>query len=426
MNDMQDFETLLANGDLDAAEQLCLTLAQQDPRAAEPRLGLVKISRIRRDMLELKARLERYLALRPQAIDAWANLLHIRGKHGDLAGARAELPALEALYLSKEFDRLAGQRLLDLLQFSLTGSDRRQALVRLRERVAILEKRARPTLASRLAARISPLKRRSARPKTPSLDTPEQLKALLASLHLALKDYEAFHAVVAALPDKGTSGQIFKKLKWVDSKVAHQPFPDNKAEKIIALGLSRTGTTSLNAALNQLGIHAIHWINPLTRAVIEPDDIPLFDGFTDISAAHDFEALYHAYPNAKFILTTRDPQSWERSVRAHYKANYGSEDLAELRLHALYSDKESRSSQVFWAIYGQHDSWQDAYQAHHQRVRSFFADKPCDRFLELAITEGQGFKELCRFLKMQAPERPFPNVNARIKTREATTERRLK
>lgn len=45
----------------------------------------------------------------------------------------------------------------------------------------------------------------------------------------------------------------------------------------------------------------------------------LLRGYTSISdfiAAINAEKLYQAYPDAKFILNIREPESWERSLNA--------------------------------------------------------------------------------------------------------------
>lgn len=403
-------------GEVALVERLCEARLIEEPLAKDALLGLIKVSRVRGDLDEIKHHLENYLAVYPKSVDEQANLLHIRARRGEFAAVRAALPQLEALYQSQSFDRLTGWRVLDLLQYSLTGQQQRQAIHRLRDRVATLAG-SRTNLFDRGMKRLGLGQMSGSGQPKGGPESPRQLKALLACLHLALDDIQAFCSLVETLsnPDRGPA--IFRTLHRVRGRLTDARFPDDQAPKIFGLGLSRTATSSLNTALNSLGFHAIHWKNPLTRKIISQTDVPLFDAFTDISIAGDFEYLYSRYPNSKFILTTRDPQRWEMSVRAHYLMTNGCQELEELRAHPSNKETSAPAGRVFWSIYGRHDSWQAAYHAHHQRVRAFFSDKPANRYLELAVTEGQGYDLLCPFLDQPIPDQPFPNENAQIEKR---------
>jgi hypothetical protein len=63
------------------------------------------------------------------------------------------------------------------------------------------------------------------------------------------------------------------------------------------------------------------------------------------------------------------------------------------------------------SLYFNHDSYREAFDAHEQRVRRFFQDKPTDRLLELNIFAGDGWPELCVFLGKDVPSIPFPWEN---------------
>ena len=88
----------------------------------------------------------------------------------------------------------------------------------------------------------------------------------------------------------------------------------NEKYKIFGIGLHRTGTSSLNEALNILGYRSIH-----TPLDIYPDIdtriIDKYDAFTDNPIPLLYKQLDRLYPGAKFILTTRDLDSWIKSVK---------------------------------------------------------------------------------------------------------------
>ncbi len=98
--------------------------------------------------------------------------------------------------------------------------------------------------------------------------------------------------------------------------------------QIIGAGVGRTGTYSLRVALNRLGFGPCHHMEeviqnmpsqvPLwSRAVAgDPDWEAIFSGYesaVDWPTAGFFRELVQAYPEAKFVLTHRSPESWADS-----------------------------------------------------------------------------------------------------------------
>ncbi|KIJ33415.1 hypothetical protein M422DRAFT_264680 [Sphaerobolus stellatus SS14] len=92
--------------------------------------------------------------------------------------------------------------------------------------------------------------------------------------------------------------------------------------QVIGLGLSHTGTFSLSHALESLGfgLANIHSVCPKpigwSCGKLEPPpeifDMVLrgYKSVVDSPAAITAKDLYAAYPNAKFVLTTRSPVAW--------------------------------------------------------------------------------------------------------------------
>jgi Sulfotransferase domain len=98
--------------------------------------------------------------------------------------------------------------------------------------------------------------------------------------------------------------------------------------KIIGAGVGRTGTYSLKLALNQLGLGQCHHMEEVLHNM--PVQVPLWTDavkgrpnwdaiFTGYESAVDwptagfYRELNAVYPNAKFILTHRSPESWIES-----------------------------------------------------------------------------------------------------------------
>lgn len=173
--------------------------------------------------------------------------------------------------------------------------------------------------------------------------------------------------------------------------------------KVFCVGFQKTGTTSLGYALHLLGyrVAGSSHINR-TRQVDEVRADALeratrFDAFQDMPWCLFFREFDAAWPDARFILTTRDPERWYGSLHKHFcdiglsmleRQVYGTSDL----------DDKDRIVAV--------------YRAHIDAVRAHFADRP-GKLLEIDLTAGAGWDPICDFLGKRAPRRPFPRLNVR-------------
>jgi hypothetical protein len=177
---------------------------------------------------------------------------------------------------------------------------------------------------------------------------------------------------------------------------------------VFGIGLSKTGTTSLNEALNLLGYRAFH-LPPTAR--VEDGTFRLdwpwwmnkYDAATDITVAVIFEELYRTFPKAKFVYTVREKEAWLSSCRKHF-----TEDL----LAARRRQKADYIINVAKSFYGsnlfERELFSAAYDRFDARVQAFFRDKD---LLVMDITRGDGWDTLCPFLGRPVPATPFPRSN---------------
>src|SRR5262245_22761171 len=97
------------------------------------------------------------------------------------------------------------------------------------------------------------------------------------------------------------------------------------ALKVVGAGLGRTGTLSLKLALEQIGFgpcyHMVEvMMRPETAAPLwikaadgNPDWEAIFNGYAasvDYPGCAFWQQLADFYPDAKVILTVRDPEQW--------------------------------------------------------------------------------------------------------------------
>ena len=193
---------------------------------------------------------------------------------------------------------------------------------------------------------------------------------------------------------------------------------DFEAVKYFGIGLSRTGTTSLTAAMRSLGYTACHWSNPEARRIISIEDFLTHDAAFDIPVSAFFEHLFHAFPNARFIYSEREIGAWTAAVSRHYSAE--SPQLVKQRLApwpikglfapARFVENAAAYHAIHHSLYLAHPTWEAAYRAHEQRVLSFFSGDRAGKLLRIEVAaDPEPWITLCGFLETEAPQLPFPH-----------------
>jgi hypothetical protein len=192
---------------------------------------------------------------------------------------------------------------------------------------------------------------------------------------------------------------------------------------VIGAGVGRTGTYSLKLALNRLGFGPCHHMEevllnmpaqlPLWSAAVkgQPDWEAIYEGYlsaVDWPTAGFFRELHAACPEARFILTTRSPESWVDSFSATiYKLLAGAGQApAEMRdWLAMALGVVGRTG--FPLGLGEAEL-KRRFEAHAEAVR---ATIPARQLLVYQVKEGWG--PLCAFLGVPVPEEDFPRTNDR-------------
>ena len=203
--------------------------------------------------------------------------------------------------------------------------------------------------------------------------------------------------------------------------------------KLIGAGLPRTGTLSQKVALEMLGLApCYHMVDVLAdldkvqqwRQALEGDG-QWDEIFEDSQATVDWPGSYHyaeladRYPDAKVLLSVRDSEAWERSMRQTIWGMFWGDilirDLSSARARV---DEQWRGftelMQDMWKRGGLSDNAADtttesmraAMERYNQEVQDTI---PADRLLVWSVSEG--WEPLCEFLERPVPETPFPHLN---------------
>ncbi|MFI6292434.1 sulfotransferase family protein [Nonomuraea sp. NPDC050790] len=215
--------------------------------------------------------------------------------------------------------------------------------------------------------------------------------------------------------------------------------------KAIGVGVGRTGTLSLKAALERLGLgpcfHGRHVLDhperlPMWRAAAAGERVSweaVFAGYAssvDWPGAAFWREILAAFPDAKVILTERDPEAWYASVSRTIYRMFGDGEpdarVAEARrtvpgLDVFTAFHRAMIWDGFFAGRFTDRAYAMAvYQEHNAAVR---AEVPAERLL--VIGPGAGWGPLCDFLGVAVPGEPYPHLNdperfwARVEARMA-------
>jgi len=216
--------------------------------------------------------------------------------------------------------------------------------------------------------------------------------------------------------------------------------------RIFGVGFNKTGTTTLGACFDILGLgpvarpQAIHDAfvdDSMSHLVAAQDDLfknrnAFFETFPyraicrevfdygnyglslhmalGFRAFHDrpwnvggfYKILDQLFPDSLFILTTRDSRSWWESVDRWLNVTHFNDKEKRYRyLKHLGVDALNKESCIA------------AYLAHNDSIRNYFNKKP-ESFLELRMESDFHWKPLCEFLNIAIPTQPFPHQNQQL------------
>ncbi|MBA3424122.1 MAG: sulfotransferase family protein [Rubrobacter sp.] len=204
--------------------------------------------------------------------------------------------------------------------------------------------------------------------------------------------------------------------------------------KVVGAGFGRTGTASLKIALESLGFgpcyhmtqvfehpeHSHFWVAAWRGEPVDWEGVlGDYEAAVDWPACTFYEELLERNPDAKVILSVRDPERWYESVRNTmyelsvviprspvYRIGY-----TLFTLLVLHSPRMSLADEIIWqgTFDGRFEDKEYAigvFERHTQRVRQRV---PRDRLLVFEAKEGWG--SLCEFLGVEEPDEPFPHTN---------------
>lgn len=175
--------------------------------------------------------------------------------------------------------------------------------------------------------------------------------------------------------------------------------------KVFCIGFQKTGTTSMEVALQMLGMK-VDSVYGRDQSLVEMRRTVVQRGLErahEVDAVQDmpwpllFRELDEAFPEAQFVLTVRDEEAWWFSILGHFGGN------SDVMQQLVYGEDAG-------APLGNERRYRRIYREHNTRVREYFADRP-GKLLEIDFSGPVDWQPLCSFLGVEPPAVPFPKSN---------------
>jgi Sulfotransferase domain len=216
--------------------------------------------------------------------------------------------------------------------------------------------------------------------------------------------------------------------------------------KVIGAGFGRTGTASLKDALEELGFgpcyhmlevfanpgHADFWRAAWRGGPADWDGVlGGYEAAVDWPACTFYEELMERNPDAKVLLSVRDPERWYESTRQTiYKigkistgspfSRLGFALLSRLVFGSFKTGQGPMAEEIIWqgtfgGRFEDKDHAIEVFNRHNEEVQRCV---PKERLLVYEVKEGWG--PLCEFLGVEEPNKPFAHLNdvAEMRRRE--------
>lgn len=205
--------------------------------------------------------------------------------------------------------------------------------------------------------------------------------------------------------------------------------------QVIGAGWGRTGTESLKLALEHLGFGPCYHMIEVMKKVdalphweqLERGDTPdyeaLFKGYrsaVDFPVARYYRELMAYYPDAKIILSVRDPEKWYASASKTILRGAPPPVVVLFHLAGIFSKRAANLPKVLAWIQRFLESPEGLFQG-KKNDRRFMTDffqrwnaevihtVPPEKLLVYHV--GDGWEPLCAFLHVPVPAISYPHSN---------------
>lgn len=187
--------------------------------------------------------------------------------------------------------------------------------------------------------------------------------------------------------------------------IKHESVVAEQKQKVIFIGLPRTGTTSVSVALLEQGLKVAHMA--FTKAAFMQAD-----AISDAPCFSDFKQLDELFPEAKFVYLDRELDSWVPSMQMLLSRMLPHLDAKTGRFHPIMKRSFRHSFGVGMVENPQDEQHLiDCYQRHKAEVVNYFAGR--HDLLSIDVSQQGALGQLLAFMGLAATENQqnFPKLN---------------
>ncbi|KAI0469480.1 P-loop containing nucleoside triphosphate hydrolase protein [Xylaria cf. heliscus] len=215
-----------------------------------------------------------------------------------------------------------------------------------------------------------------------------------------------------------------------------------KPKKLFILSAPRTGTHGLYLALKQLGFTPYHMVEvmsagaPSVRIMADAMCAEWFHEGTPYSRA-EFDkwfanydviiempffmlrSILKAYPDAKFLLTERDPEKWSKSYINTIGLTIKRFNSLPMSVFKKFDDFASTMDNFGTRMVNYYTNGfgisEEGRKALVENYKSYITDVkqlvPPEQLKVVKLEDGLGWNELCPYLDVPIPDTPWPSLN---------------
>lgn len=184
-------------------------------------------------------------------------------------------------------------------------------------------------------------------------------------------------------------------------------------QRIFCLSLQKTGTTSvgsffeyfdypvLRSDIAQLRSWNLFWFNKNHNRIFRDPVFRNYQVFEDAPFwAKDFYKILHQkFPDAHFVLFTRDSDAWFNSLISHGKGGI----LGNKQFHAKNYDRPDVLTDSDFDIKKERAYYTRFYEKRNQEIISYFANQNAN-FIHLELEDSKKWEKLAKVFEIDLPE----------------------
>jgi hypothetical protein len=201
------------------------------------------------------------------------------------------------------------------------------------------------------------------------------------------------------------------------------------SDRIFCVSMQRSGTTSVGDFFEHFGYPVSRWgdswnhqwsklwYNGDFESIFNSKEFKSFQVFEDDPwwFPDFYKILYHRFPNAKFVLFTRDSEAWFKSMLSHSEGQTLGNTKIHCKVyrrekefyHKVKTDENFKPSEDkvdnLLPLIGHEKHYREIYEIRNKEIIEFFEKHGSNQLIHCDLTDSNKWKELGKFFGIDVP-----------------------